>query len=629
MSSAATSFDTLKATARSADPWEILGPMRRILEGKDLDYSTARILFRIVRLARKTSRAQSKNAPGAPLRLAVLAGQTSAQLAWALDLYLTASGFECELYESPFGAWRQDILNPQSGLYDFAPNVLILAPGSDAAPPPAVGASEEEVAAAIERELSGWRELWRPLAQAAIQVVQDDFVLPSLRPLGRQERNISSSPSAFYSRLNQGLRDEARGHVNIHDLDHLASWVGKRQWFDERLYHHSKQACALEAIPVYASSLAALVGALRGRSRRCLILDLDNTLWGGVIGDDGLEAIRLGQGSPEGEAFAAFQRYALSLRARGVVLAVCSKNENATARRAFEDHPDMVLRLSDIAVFVANWKDKAHNIRSIARQLELGLDAMVFVDDNPAERELVRAELPEVAVPELPEDPADYAGAIDRLRYFEAAAFTDDDTRRADYYAGNAKRAQAREASASDLEGFLAGLEMVSKIREITPLDLSRSTQLINKTNQFNLTLQRMTIAEVQQVAGDPRYLARTVRLRDRLGDNGLISVVIGRIQEDTLRLELWLMSCRVLSRGVEEALFLHLWNEAKARGLERLRGVYIPGPRNALVQDHYQHLGFTECEPDSSDPQGAKCWEFRVAAEPPQLRTFIQEEHP
>jgi FkbH-like protein len=621
------SLQALKDLAASAAPWRVLGGLRRVLEQAEPDYTQARALHRVLSAARARALELGEKPPGRPLKVAILAAATSNQLAWMLDLQLSLSGVAPEIHEAPFGVWRQQILEPGSDLYRFAPDVAFLAPNSLSASVPSVAAAADSVKAALASEVDAWLQLWSRLGAAGIQVLQDNFVLPAQRPLGSLESAIAAAPARYLGRLNAELLDAAPGHVRIHDLDHVASHFGKRAWFDERFQIISKQACALEALPAYAASLAGLVRGMVGLSRKCLVLDLDNTLWGGVVGDDGVERLDLGQGTPLGESFVRFQEYVGALHERGVVLAVCSKNDDVNARAPFLKHPEMRLKLGDIACFVANWTDKPTNLRAIAQQLRLGLDSFVFVDDNPAEREFVRAELPDVAVPELPQDPAGYAEALDRHRYFELATFTEDDRRRSRQYEDNARRQEALAESASDLDSFLRGLAMCATIRALDALDLPRATQLVNKSNQYNLTTRRATEAQMQAFASDPDRIVRTVRLRDRFGDNGLISVAIGRRDGEALELELWLMSCRVLARGVEHALLGHLWRAALARGIRRLTGLYVPTEKNALARDHYARLGFARVSSDPADPPGATRWELAIGEAEPPACPHIREE--
>jgi FkbH-like protein len=348
-----------------------------------------------------------------------------------------------------------------------------------------------------------------------------------------------------------------------------------------------------------------------------LVLDLDNTLWGGVIGDDGIENIVLGQGSAAGEAFVAFQRYVKQLAQRGVILAVSSKNDLAVAESAFDDHPEMILRRHDIAAFEASWGDKPAALRQIAEQLNVGLDSLVFFDDNPAERELMRQSLPMVAVPEVPEAVDGYVACLSEAGYFETVAFTADDRGRSDQYAANALRKQA-EAGTTDLETFLRSLGMRLIVLPFRPVDVPRIAQLINKSNQFNVTTRRYTEVDVTAMMNDQETLTFSARLDDRFGSNGIVSVVIGRVmtQDGTrvLDLDTWLMSCRVLGRSVENALLRVVADAAREVGASRLVGRYRPTSKNGMVADLYRRLGF---EAAGSDAGNETLWTLEIGRQP------------
>jgi FkbH-like protein len=366
---------------------------------------------------------------------------------------------------------------------------------------------------------------------------------------------------------------------------------------------------------MFGELVGRLVGALRGRSRKCLVLDLDNTLWGGVVGDDGVERLVLGYGTAAGEGYAAFQRYARSLTGAGIVLAVCSKNDHAVAASAFRDHPEMVLKLDDFGSFVANWNDKASNLRQIAEALNLGLDALVFFDDNPAERALVRGELPMVAVPEVPADPAYYVRTLEDAGYFEAVSLTSDDLARARQYQDNGRRAQALDA-ATDMDSFLRGLEMTLQIGGLDAGSIVRVTQLINKTNQFNVTTRRYTEAELRAFGADPANVVMHFRLLDRFGDNGLIGVLLARGGDDRMVIDTLLMSCRVLGRGVEHAMINELVARAAARGIREIVGEYLPTARNGMVADLFGRLGFAPADREAhgDEARPGSRWLLRVS---------------
>ena len=399
------------------------------------------------------------------------------------------------------------------------------------------------------------------------------------------------------------------------DVARASEGDGIGAWFDAGRWMQAKMEIAPPAAPLYGDLVARIVAAQRGMSKKCLVLDLDNTLWSGVIGDDGLEGIVLGEGSAAGEAHLALQRYALQLKARGVILAVCSKNDTTIAEAVFRDHPEMLLRRADFAAFVANWEDKAANLKTIAGRLNIGLDSLVFVDDNPVERARVRESLPMVAVPELPEDVAYYVGCLANAGYFETVSFTPDDQVRAEQYAANTER-EALLGSSESVDDFLRGLRMSVVFGPVKAVDLSRVTQLINKTNQFNPTTRRYTAEEVEAIAAAPEMISLQFRLLDRFGDNGLISILILRPepeQADVLQIDTWVMSCRVFGRDLEfEAMNIAV-ETARRRGVRAFRANYIPTKKNGVIRDLYPRLGFTRVNAEMP-ADGTIQWHLNLA---------------
>jgi FkbH-like protein len=581
-----------------------------------LDYTSVQSLNRFYKALPPLTPGQSK------IKLAILGGFTTHQLRDFIELYLFAAGVPAEIYEADYGVFQQEILSPSSGLYEFKPNVVYLATHwRNLGHLPKLPNSEKEVSALLEAEYRDWALLWQTAHdRLGCQILQNNFDTPPWRSLDNHEIRHSATLSRFIAEINRLLAERAPSYVTIHDVETLAANAGRRIWGNERFFLYAKMPCAPEYLVDYAHSVSSILAAQRGLSRKCLVLDLDNTVWGGVIGDDGLGGIRVGQGDPEGEGFLSFQRYVKNLQMRGVILAVCSKNDERTAREVFEKHPDMILRLDDISCFVANWTDKATNLQSIAQQLNIGLDSLVFIDDNPAERSIIRQMVPEVAVPEVSADPIEFVEVLERHRYFQVATLGSEDFKRTEYYRANMQRAEI-QASAGRLEDFLRSLEMTATIGPIQATTLERSTQLINKSNQFNLTTRRRSVAEIMALTQSPDWLTITVSLSDRFGDNGLISVVLGHVQQDTLDIDTWLMSCRVLKRGVEEFLLNYLCEEAAARKLKRIGGEYIPTARNALVRDHYADLGFRNIE---TKPGGHTIWQLSIADYEP-LSNFIK----
>lgn len=569
-----------------------------------------------------------------PLRIALLSSHTVDHLLPAIRVAGLHRRLALSVYVAPYGLYRQALLGLDPQLDRFSPQVVVLALDVRDAPLQLpLEAPEAEVAAAVEARVDELRHLWRRARERfAAQVVQQTLV-PAEPPLfGSFEALVPAAPYAVIERLNAAIRAAAREDgVLLLDLAWQAAQGGHRQGLaDPVRWHQAKQLVSPALAPLYGDQVARIAAAVAGLSRKCLVLDLDNTLWGGVIGDDGIEGIRLGQGSPTGEAFLAFQQYASLLARRGIILAVCSKNDAAVAEGGFA-HPEMALKRGDIAAFVANWEDKAGNLRRIAQMLDIGLDSLVFVDDNPAERDIVRRELPEVAVPELPEDVAEYPARLAAAGYFEAVSFTADDVSRGRSYALNAER-KAALSQATDMPGYLRSLEMRLSAGTVGTAELPRVTQLINKTNQFNLTTRRYTEAEVQRIASDPRALALALRLRDRFGDNGLISVVLARpdpaIAPDELLIDSWLMSCRVLGRQVEEAVLEVLAAAAAEAGWKALVGEYRPTPRNGMVAEHYPRLGFVHRQAPEGAESGASFWRYDLTS-PRTFQHFIEVARP
>jgi FkbH-like protein len=529
-----------------------------------------------------------------PVRVALVATSTIDYLVPLLRLWLALDGFAADVFLAEYDTMTQTVLDPESALYQFRPDVVWLFTGHrDVRTAVSAGSSAAEVEEAVESEVGLLRSLWDAIARTSpAAVIQNNADLPLARVFGNLDGVAPWGRTAVLRRFNLRLADSAATGVTVFDLDHLAAEFGRARWQDERYWFHGKTPFSLDALGIVAFQGARLIASIKGQAKKCLVLDLDNTLWGGVIGDDGVEGIRLGNGA-SGEAFLAFQDYVLSLKRRGVILAVCSKNDAATARLPFDDHPDMRLRLDDIAVFVANWDNKAVNISGIAETLDIGLDSLVFIDDNPAERELVRRLLPMVTVPELPEDPALYVRAIDSLRLFETVTFSEEDRGRGDMYRENAQRKELR-ATFSDLGDYLRDLEMVAEVGPFDAISIPRAAQLLNKSNQFHLTTTRYTEAEIRALGESPRHVCRWFQLKDRLGNNGLIAVLIAERRDDDLIIDTWAMSCRVLSRTMEEFIVNTLVGLAREAGAARLVGRYIPTRKNKMVEDLYPRLGFS-----------------------------------
>jgi FkbH-like protein len=553
------------------------------------------------------------------VKIAILAGSTVDHLVVLLRYWLAMAGLRNEIYIAPYDMVVQTILDEGSELYAFKPDIVWLCTTfRDLHLHIEAGATSEAVQEKVNSAVEATASLWQPLlSRLNCAILQNNGDAPLFDPFGELAGGSAWGTRTVYRLYNAQLATRTPSGVQILDLDHLSSMFGKAKWVDARYWFHSKHAFSFDASGLVAHAAAQSVAALKGLAKKCLVLDLDNTLWGGVIGDDGLDGIRLGV-KADGEAFVHFQSYVKSLKDRGIILAICSKNEELNAKQVFVEHPDMRLRLGDIAVFRANWNNKVDNIRDIAKALNIGLDSLVFVDDNPAEREIVRQFLPMVAVPDLPEDPSGYVDAVAVWKYFESACFSDEDRERSRYYQENAQRAEA-QMSFADTASYLSSLDMVGEVEPMDDFHRPRVVQLINKSNQFHLTGTRYTEAELMALADRPDVSVLFFKLKDRFGDNGLISAVVLKQVADTLHVDTWVMSCRVLGRSMEEFILNDILLEARRRGCAGVEAHYVPSAKNKLVANLYQRLGF-ECIGSS---EGITAWR-RSVGRPDALPTQI-----
>jgi FkbH-like protein len=567
-----------------------------------------------VQLDRALGRLGLKEAPGfLPVRLALLASSTVDHLSPAIRVAGLRRKLLIDVRGGGYGQYRQELLDSTSALHHFAPqSVLFSLSARDAITGVPLTATAAEVDEAITRFIGDLRSFWRKArAIGNAAVIQQTFVDVTEPLFGGYDRIVPGAPARVISRLNDQLCEAAaRDDVPLLDVARASERHGIDAWFNMGLWFQGKLEIAPLAAPFYGDLAARILAAQRGLSKKCLVLDLDNTLWGGVIGDDGLDGIVLGQGSATGEAHLALQHYAKLLKERGVILAVCSKNDPEIAETAFRDHPEMVLRRSDIAAFMANWDDKAQNLKAIAARLNIGADRLVFVDDNPVERARVRQSLPMVATPELPDDPSQFVRCLAEAGYFEAVAFTAEDRARAQQYAANAER-EALLGSAESMDAFLHGLKMTAIYGPFTAADHARVVQLINKTNQFNTTTRRYTSEEVAHITSLPEALTLQFRLVDQMGDNGLVSTMILRPTPDdrnVLEIENWVMSCRVFGRELEYEAMNIAVDAARERGARALVGDYVPTAKNDVIKTLYPNLGFSEIA-QSAPANGATRW--------------------
>jgi FkbH-like protein len=566
-------------------------------------------------------------APLTPLRLGLIGNGTLDHLALPLIASAARHGVALDCVLGHYDQVLQEALAPDSEINSAKLDAVLIAVDYRGLPMAATPGDDTQAQVSVDSALQYLDAVARGIRQYgnALPIVQT-LAPPPETLFGSRDAAIAGTLRNLVERVNHELvRRAATSEDLLFDVNVLAQTVGLANWHSPSQWNLAKYPFADDFLPLYAEHVGRLLGAARGKSRRALVLDLDNTLWGGVIGDDLLDGIKVAQGDATGEAHLCVQKLALELRERGVVLAVSSKNDDSTARLPFQKHPEMLLRENHFAVFQANWNDKATNIQAIAKELSLGLESLVFLDDNPVERNLVRELLPEVAVPELPDDPALYARTLNAAGYFESLAFLAEDRQRAAFYQDNARRV-ALQSQAGDLDAYLKSLDMQITFAPFDDVGRSRIVQLINKSNQFNLTTRRYTEADVAQLEADSENFTLQVRLTDTFGDNGMIAVVIcrphreassgnGHASAGSWDIDTWLMSCRVLGRKVEDMVLSEVRAHAARRGVTRLIGLYIPTERNALVKDHYAKLGFT---PLGEQDGGITVWEMATDVHSP-----------
>ena len=529
-----------------------------------------------------------------------------------LGLFLLQYGIQAEFYQSEYGQYWQDAMFGTPELDGFHPDVIYLHTNwRNIINFPTTATPQAEIDAMLNAEYSRFEQMWQALeAKFHCTVIQNNFDRPNYRLMGNRDIWDPHGRSNYLSRLNQRFYAYAAAHEDfyINDIDYLSADYGLTAWGDAFFWHMYKYAMCLDAIPSLANSVANIIKSLYGRNKKALVLDLDNTLWGGIVGDDGVDGIAIGPEVPEGQVYAEFQSYCKALQTIGVVLAVDSKNDEANALAGL-NHPDSVLHPDDFVCIKANWDPKDQNLKAIAAELSLGADSFVFADDNPAERAIVAAQLPGVATPVL-DGAENYIKMLDHGGYFETTILSGDDLKKTAQYHARAQAAQAQAAFA-DYGQYLDSLEMTATIRPFEAVYMQRIAQLTNKSNQFNLTTRRYTQSEMEQVAADHKHIRLYGRLRDKFGDNGIVSVVIGEISGDTLHIELWLMSCRVLKRDMELAMLDTLVAECRKQGITAICGYYYKTAKNAMVKDLFGTFGFTKTEQFEN---GDSTWRMEIA---------------
>ena len=555
-------------------------------------------------LALNTSRIQKK--------IAILGGSTTSEIRNILELFLLDNGIEPSFYESDYGQYWQDAVFGIRKLEAFHPDIVYIHTTSrNINLFPEITDTGADVDRKLDEVFDPFRQMWEKITETLhCPIIQNNFEKPWFRLMGNRDVWDLHGRCNFVSRLNEKLYAFAGANHNffINDIDYLSACFGLDKWDDPYYWYMYKYAPALPAVPELAFNLANIIKSIYGKNKKALVLDLDNTIWGGVIGDDGPDNIEIGQETPLGQLYSEFQLWIKSQKSFGTLLAVDSKNNEETAAAGLT-RPDSILTPDDFQVIKANWEPKDRNLLDIAAELNIGTDALVFVDDNPAERHLIRSQVPDAAVPEIGE-PQDYLIRLDRSGFFEMTNFSDDDLHRNEMYKANIARTH-QQAAFTDYEEFLQSLQMKAEIKPFSSLYLARLSQLTNKSNQFNLTTRRCTEADLTQIASDPDYITLYGKLEDKFGDNGVVSVVFGHKDGDVFHIDLWLMSCRVLKRNMEFAMMDELVQRCREAGIMILRGYYYPTKKNQMVKDFYGIQGFSKI---SEDSDGNSIWELNIS---------------
>lgn len=543
-------------------------------------------------------------------KIAILGGSTTANIKQSLDLFLLNQGIKAEFYESEYGKFYEDAIFSTPELNEFKPDIVYIHTSNrNIQNYPALTDLPETINTLVQAEIEKYKSVWKSIFNRFnCPIIQNNFEMPLYRLLGNKDASDPHGAVNFLTRLNMAFYDYAQRHNNffICDINYISADYGLKEWSNPFYWYMYKYALCVDAIPYLTFNVANIIKSLLGKNKKGLVLDLDNTLWGGVIGDDGVENIKIGKEESTGQVYSEFQSYLKSLKQLGLVLCVDSKNEEANALAGL-NHPEGILKPDDMLIIKANWEPKDKNMADIANELSLLPESLVFIDDNPAERHIVSEQLKGVSAPEIGES-HQYIQIIDRSGFFEATYISFDDLKRNEMYRENIERAK-QQASFTDYGEYLDSLQMRAEIKHFEMFYMERIAQLTNKTNQFNLTTKRFIQAEIEAMTMDRNYITLYGKLEDKFGDNGVVAVTIGEIKGNTCHIILWLMSCRVLKRDMEYAMMDTLIHMCQVRGIKELVGYYFPTAKNAMVKDFYQNMGFELL----SDNDGKTSWKYSI----------------
>ena len=557
--------------------------------------------------------------------VAILGGSTTSNIKIMLELFLLNQGIKPNFYESEYNQYWQDATFGNKELDEFNPDIIYIhTTNYNIINYPAIYNTKEEINELLEQEYQRFVDMWNKLfTKFNCPIIQNNFEYPFYRLLGNKDATDIHGKVNYITRLNLKFAEYAEEHENflINDINYISASFGLDAWADRFFFHMYKYALSVKAIPLLAFNVSNIIKAIYGKNKKGFVLDLDNTLWGGIIGDDGVDNISIGQETSLGQVYSEFQNYIKEHKQIGIILNINSKNEEVNAIAGL-DHVDGTLKKEDFIVIKANWSPKSNNMNEIAEELNLGVDSLVFVDDNPAERAIVNQFVPTVSTPAI-DCPENYIKILDKSGFFEVINISDDDIKKNEMYRENAER-NKQIKSFDNYDDYLKSLEMHAVVDKFIPLYLSRIAQLTNKSNQFNLTTKRYTQAEIEDVNKNDNYITLYGKLEDIFGDNGVVSVVIGSIKENILDIDLWIMSCRVLKRDMEFAMMDTLVKKSKENGINKIYGYYYPTSKNAMVKDFYEFQGFTKIEEDVA---GNTKWEFIIDDNYQEKNKFIKVE--
>lgn len=543
--------------------------------------------------------------------IAILGGSTTNDIKLILEIFLLNYGIRPHFYESEYNQYYQDAIFQNQELEEFHPDLIyVYTTNRNITKYPLVSDTSDDINALIEQEVTKFESIWTNLRETyGCPIIQNNFEMPFYRLMGNKEASDIHGKVNFLTRLNMKFYQYAQEHDNFYicDINYISADYGLREWADPFYYYMYKYALNVNAIPYLSFNVANIIKSILGRNKKGFVLDLDNTLWGGIIGDDGVDNIVLGQEDAVGQAYSEFQRYIKEHQQLGIILNIDSKNDYENAVAGLK-HPDSEFTEEDFISFKANWEPKDRNFTDIANELSLLPESLVFIDDNPAERYIITNQLPEVSAPEIGVV-QNYIQNIDRNCFFEVTNLSEDDLKRNEMYQENAKRTQL-QSTFTDYKEYLVSLEMRGVIRAFEPVYMARIAQLTNKSNQFNLTTRRYTQGEIEGISQKEDYITLYGKLFDKFGDNGVVSVIIGHKVEKECQIDLWIMSCRVLKRDMEFAMMDALVNCCKEKGLTKIRGYYYPTAKNSMVREFYQMQGFQKI---SEDTQGNTEWIFDI----------------